>query len=89
MEGLRSEQVAVLGLESLVVFIVIRSYPAWLATRDLGTLSEAKLMTFAASSECRGGAEIMDKANGLVVIRCGGLMRYEAGTFIAHREDVR
>ncbi len=60
------------------------TYPAWLATADLGTVSKQELLR-SPGAKCVGkGGEFIQKSGGLVVFRCSGTLWYESHTYIAH-----
>jgi len=80
----------ILVIAVLLLFFVERlymvnasSYPSWLATRDLGQLSEVQFRQFIFSPECPRGSEAFNKDGGQVVVRCGGMTRLTP-TFVAH-----
>jgi len=76
---------AISGLERLYL-VNAKTYPAWLAKNDLGTLTREQYLNI---PECKGmGSEIYEKENGLMVIRCGGIMWYEGHTFVAKIKEL-
>lgn len=66
------------------------SYPSWLATKDLGEFKDdgkgnfTQISDFSKKNCPGGGMEVDVKENGLVVMRCGGILWYESDTFTAH-----
>lgn len=74
-----------LGVERVYV-VNGSSYPAWLATADLGAVEKRIL---APAPGCEGEpTEIYQKDNGLVVLRCG-LLWYEGHTYLAHEQGAK
>ncbi|MFZ6774555.1 hypothetical protein ACO0LB_17770 [Undibacterium sp. SXout7W] len=71
------------------------SYPGWLVRKDVGNFNDDgvgnihQISDFSKAYCPSGGMEVFGKDNGLYVMRCGGMLWYEANTYTAHFKDAK